>query len=399
MCICTGVPAQSAINGGAPPEEEEDVSLKKETKGKGEIMVRRALLFLIDLFIVCFSFYLGLLLRADGAPEIDTWWPHNLDLLYKNLPWIAALYMLSFLVGGLYSILWKYASERDLIRLAVMVAVPTVAVYFVNRLLIHGVLFNSANCIAAVFVLLFVGGTRMAWRMFLDHPIGSALRGVPSNDPNRPMLIVGAGEAGAWAINVCKSNKTYGRPVVVADDAPEKLNQTIHGVPVKGTLEDIPELCARYNIYGIINRQRGALSLMITNAVVDIAIGVVLFIFPKEVADILLILIGILALVFGIAQLVILISASRVVNSGPGIFVLPVLCMIGGIILLTKPSDSRDVLVLLSGIVVLVYGVSEFVATWKMNRAMKAFESESREGDSAKEEMSGAKDVDYEKVK
>ena len=57
------------------------------------------------------------------------------------------------------------------------------------------------------------------------------------------MLIVGAGEAGAWAINVCKSNKTYGRPVVVADDAPEKLNQTIHGVPVKGTLEDIPELC------------------------------------------------------------------------------------------------------------------------------------------------------------
>ena len=252
MCICTGVPAQSAINGGAPPEEEEDVSLKKETKGKGEIMVRRALLFLIDLFIVCFSFYLGLLLRADGAPEIDTWWPHNLALLYKNLPWIAALYMLSFLVGGLYSILWKYASERDLIRLAVMVAVPTVAVYFVNRLLIHGVLFNSANCIAAVFVLLFVGGTRMAWRMFLDHPIGSALRGVPSNDPNRPMLIVGAGEAGAWAINVCKSNKTYGRPVVVADDAPEKLNQTIHGVPVKGTLEDIPELCARYNIYGII---------------------------------------------------------------------------------------------------------------------------------------------------
>ena len=43
--------------------------------------------------------------------------------------------------------------------------------------------------------------------------------------------------------------------------------------------------------------------------------------------------------------------------------------------------------------------MAEFVATWKMNRAMKAFESESREGDSAKEEMSEAKDVDYEKVK
>ena len=215
-------------------------------------MLRRALLFLIDLAIVCFSFYLGLLLRADGAPDVDVWWPHNLALLYENLPWIAALYMLSFTVGGLYSILWKYAGERDLIRLAVMVAAPTVAVYAVNRLCIHGVLFNSANAIAAVFILLFVGGLRLTWRMFLDHPLGAALRGVPVNDPNRPMLIVGAGEAGAWAINVCKSNRTYGRPVVVADDDPAKLNKTIHGVPVKGTLEDIPELCARYNIYGII---------------------------------------------------------------------------------------------------------------------------------------------------
>ena len=226
--------------------------MKKETKRKGAILLRRGLLFVIDLLIVCFSFYLGLLLRADGAPDVDVWWPHNLALLYENLPWIAALYMLSFLAGGLYTILWKYAGERDLFRLGVMVAVPTVAVYFVNRLFVHGVLFNSANCIAAVFILLFVGGIRLVWRMFLDHPLGAALRGVTSNDPNRPMLIVGAGEAGAWAINVCKSNKTYGHPVVVADDAPEKLNQTIHGVPVKGTLEDIPELCTRYNIYGII---------------------------------------------------------------------------------------------------------------------------------------------------
>ena len=75
---------------------------------------------------------------------------------------------------------------------------------------------------------------------------------VPAKDPNRPVLIVGAGEAGAWAINVCKSNKEYGHAVVAVDDDPAKLNQTIHGVPVKGTLEDIPELCTRYGIYSII---------------------------------------------------------------------------------------------------------------------------------------------------
>lgn len=215
------------------------------------ILRRRAFLFVMDAAIVAFCFYLGLLLRADGAPEAG-WWPHNLGLLYKHLPWIVAIYMGVFLAGGLYSILWKYAGERDLIRLGGMIAVSTGLVYLVNRYLIHGVLFNSANCIASILILLMVGGTRLAWRLFLNHPLGEGLRGRSSNDPNRPMMIVGAGEAGAWAINVCKTNSIYGRPVVAVDDNPAKWNQTLHGVPVRGPLEDIPELCQKYNIYGII---------------------------------------------------------------------------------------------------------------------------------------------------
>ena len=118
-----------------------------------------------------FSFYFALLLRADGAVEAS-WWPHNRALLYANLPWIVAVYLLSFLAGRLYTILWKYAGERDLIRLAGMIAVPTGIVYLVNRCFIHGVLFNSANAMAAVLIFLFIGGSRLAWRLFLNHPLG-----------------------------------------------------------------------------------------------------------------------------------------------------------------------------------------------------------------------------------
>ena len=221
----------------------------KETRAR--VYLRRAVLAALDAAIVAFSFYFALLLRADGAVEA-AWWPHNLAILYQNLPWIVAVYVASFLLGGLYSVLWKYAGERDLLRLAVMVAVPTGIVYVVNRRCIHGVLFNSANCMAAVLILLLVGGSRLAWRLFLNHPLGERLRGVASRDPNRPVMIVGAGEAGAWAINVCKTNKQYGRPVLAVDDDPAKLHQTIHGVPVKGTLEQIPQLCTQYNIHNII---------------------------------------------------------------------------------------------------------------------------------------------------
>ena len=225
--------------------------MKEKKTNMLQVLARRALLVALDAAIVAFSFYFALLLRADGAVEAS-WWPHNRALLYANLPWIVAVYLLSFLAGRLYTILWKYAGERDLIRLAGMIAVPTGIVYLVNRCFIHGVLFNSANAMAAVLILLLIGGSRLAWRLFLNHPLGERLRGNASKDPNRPVMIVGAGEAGAWAINVCKTNTSYGHVIVAVDDDPNKLGQTIHGVPVRGTLEEIPDLCTRYNIHTII---------------------------------------------------------------------------------------------------------------------------------------------------
>ena len=157
------------------PYVKEDFFVK-DKKNTPQVLARRALLVLLDAAIVAFSFYFALLLRADGAVEA-AWWPHNRELLYENLPWIVAVYIASFLFSGLYSVLWKYAGERDLMRLAGTVAVPTVVVYCVNRLCIHGVLFNSANCMAAVLIFLLVGGSRLAWRLFLNHPLGEKLRG------------------------------------------------------------------------------------------------------------------------------------------------------------------------------------------------------------------------------
>lgn len=163
--------------------------MKEKKTNLLQVLARRALLVALDGAIVAFSFYFALLLRADGAVEAS-WWPHNRALLYANLPWIVAVYLLSFLAGRLYTILWKYAGERDLIRLAGMIAVPTGIVYLVNRCFIHGVLFNSANAMAAVLIFLFIGGSRLAWRLFLNHPLGERLRGNTSKDPNRPVMIV-----------------------------------------------------------------------------------------------------------------------------------------------------------------------------------------------------------------
>ena len=69
----------------------------KETRAR--VYLRRAVLAALDAAIVAFSFYFALLLRADGAVEA-AWWPHNLAILYHNLPWIVAVYVASFCWAG-----------------------------------------------------------------------------------------------------------------------------------------------------------------------------------------------------------------------------------------------------------------------------------------------------------
>ena len=66
--------------------------MKDKTKNTPQVLLRRAVLVLLDAAIVAFSFYFALLLRADGAVEA-VWWPHNRALLYENLPWIVAVYI------------------------------------------------------------------------------------------------------------------------------------------------------------------------------------------------------------------------------------------------------------------------------------------------------------------
>ncbi len=156
--------------------------------------------------------------------------------------------------------------------------------------------------------------------------------------------------------------------------------------------------------YGIANRREGGLTLLIFNTIVDIAIGVLLFIFPEVVASFVIILLGIVLLIFGIFQIAAMVSASAFVPLGFWSFILPVICAGGGVLLLFDPFDAASTMTLVAGIAVLVYGVSELFATWKMSRAMREYKikypsssADGRQPDSGID-MSDVKDAEFEKV-
>ena len=72
-------------------------------------------------------------------------------------------------------------------------------------MLIFGAVFNTAA----------IAGVRFLWRLVLT------MRNAKANKPedNTPLLIVGAGNAGAWAVNLCKTkNQSFGNPVCIVDD-------------------------------------------------------------------------------------------------------------------------------------------------------------------------------------
>lgn len=153
-------------------------------------------------------------------------------------------------------------------------------------------------------------------------------------------------------------------------------------------------------VIGLKERQKGVLPLMLFNAVVDIVLGSVLFMFPSFVAHFIIYMIGFVLLVFGFVQLMGLFSARRVMGFGLGAFILPTLVTMAGAFMLFNPL-ADTVMSMIAGIALIVYGASELLSSWKMKKAIDEYEIHQAPQDTPvqnDEILKDVKDVDYQKV-
>lgn len=159
-------------------------------------------------------------------------------------------------------------------------------------------------------------------------------------------------------------------------------------------------------VYGFIrNKKEGLLPLMAVNAVVDILIGVLLFLNPGWVAGFIITLIGIVLILFGGLQLLALAGTMSLLGTGFGTLILSVCAVVGGAFLLFSPFGER-IMGLCAGSFLVLYGVSELISSWRIRKAKEAYEirfntREEPQPDQDIIETSGlddAKEVDYTKV-
>lgn len=125
-------------------------------------------------------------------------------------------------------------------------------------------------------------------------------------------------------------------------------------------------------IYYFIEKEKGNISnILLLNAAVDSLFGLILLIFPKFFAGLVMFLFGIVLLLFGISRLVKLIQASKVLDLHWGLYLVPSFTTLAGVLLFFYPNRTGNLLFIIFGIILLAYSISDFVSMYIINKKTK----------------------------
>ncbi len=216
--------------------------MKNLLGNSNSLRIRRCVLILLDLALLYIAIELAVVLRYDGAIS-----PSMRMKLDQRIPLLMVFYTGALIVGGVYHMMWRYAGGRELFRLMFLCAAATATVLLCNRVFAWRMP-RSLFSLIGIFDFLLVGGSRFGWKICREAYF--ARRSDPEH--NR-VLIVGAGEGGAYAARACQEGRHLsGAPVAFVDDNPEKRGLRVCGIPVLGEVEDIPDLVEKKGISEII---------------------------------------------------------------------------------------------------------------------------------------------------
>ena len=219
-----------------------DMSVNKLLGSSNSLRIRRCVLILLDLALLYIAIELAVILRYDGAIS-----PSMRVKLDQRVPLLMVLYTGALIVGGVYHMMWRYAGARELFRLMFLCAATTGVVLVCNRVFAWKMP-RSLFSLIGIFDFLLVGGSRFGWKICREAYF--ARRSDPEH--NR-VLIVGAGEGGAYAARACQEGRHLsGAPIAFVDDDPEKRGLRVCGIPVLGEVVDIPDLVEKKGISEII---------------------------------------------------------------------------------------------------------------------------------------------------
>lgn len=215
------------------------------------LKLRRPLIILTHIFVFAIALMLSFLM-ASNMQFKSSW-------LVEQYPILLALFIIIKLpVFGLskqYRGWWRYVGISDLIGIAAASLISTfiiVVLWFamlqtplrhypgIEKLTEVG---QGIFMLDMFFTLLLLSGLRMMIRLYYEE-----FRTIEGGRLKR-FLIIGAGNAGEALLREIHRMPVAQYDVVgFVDDDPLKHGINIHGIPVLGTVERVPKICAENNI-------------------------------------------------------------------------------------------------------------------------------------------------------
>ncbi|MFN2233599.1 MAG: SDR family NAD(P)-dependent oxidoreductase [Anaerolineales bacterium] len=188
------------------------------------------------------------------------------SLFYYYLPQAWRMIILAMIIKpviyylfGLYRRLWAYASIRELMLVVTAVTAASMMLSIAVTIMTYYQLQQenyigfprSVLVIDWMLSMILVGGLRFSSRLIAETR--STASEEPSDNLSRRVLIVGAGDAGALVAREIQKNPQLNLELVCfLDDDKAKQKQQIHGIPVAGTLDDLPRVITRRRIHEVV---------------------------------------------------------------------------------------------------------------------------------------------------
>jgi FlaA1/EpsC-like NDP-sugar epimerase len=229
--------------------------------------IRNRYYFLFDFLFIALTPFLALALRVDS----DAWSGlYNESLILYTLFSLLVRIPL-FYYFRLYRRYWLYASVEEMLAIIQAVLISSAVIsglYFFEYFLDifpWKVLPRSVPFIESLLILIGIGGSRLSLRALSSNRKTTS----PNKMENRKrVLVVGAGEAGAIIVREMRTSPRVSLdPIGFVDDNPLKVGSVIHGIPVIGTLEEIPQLVQEFLVEEVVIAMPTAPGTIIRKAV------------------------------------------------------------------------------------------------------------------------------------
>ncbi|GHV54274.1 polysaccharide biosynthesis protein [Synergistales bacterium] len=201
------------------------------------IAKRNRRIFILDVCLLAFAVYISFALRLTLL--IPARFTGDLAAGAALFPFCVSLL---FYICGIYRVYWPQASVEEYSRLAKAYvcggALFMCADFFMADKLVIPRTSLATMLLSGLFLL---AGMRASWRL-AELSRSSGRKGKASA---KRAIIIGAGEAGAFVARDLQRRDAGLIPVGFIDDAPEKQNMSIAGIPVLGNDSVLEEVTRR----------------------------------------------------------------------------------------------------------------------------------------------------------